>query len=246
MCVALAVTGIAVANSAESAAAPASAPITSSVSAAPASYTTAARKSALVSHNPRGTSYVHRSGDRAYFHGTATDRDNRGARLVVVLWHNGHKAAVVKTAGHGHRYAVRMPLKYGANHFVLLVRNVGKGTWATQLRNTHMRLHQTWISHYYGAKRIAAQMFKRYGWGENQMQSLINLWNRESGWRTTAANPSGAYGIPQALPGGKMASAGPNWQNDATTQIRWGLGYIAGRYGSPNAAWAHSQATSWY
>jgi hypothetical protein len=61
-----------------------------------------------------------------------------------------------------------------------------------------------------------------------------------------AANPSGAYGIPQALPGAKMASAGPDWQNSAHTQINWGLGYIASRYGTPCGAWAHSQATNWY
>jgi hypothetical protein len=62
----------------------------------------------------------------------------------------------------------------------------------------------------------------------------------------TAANPNGAYGIPQALPGSKMGSAGPDWQTDATTQITWGLGYIKARYGSPCGAWAHSQATGWY
>ena len=62
-----------------------------------------------------------------------------------------------------------------------------------------------------------------------------------------AANPgSGAYGIPQALPGSRMASAGPDWQTSAATQIRWGLQYIKDTYGSPCAAWSHSQATGWY
>ena len=84
------------------------------------------------------------------------------------------------------------------------------------------------------------------GWSESDFTALVNLWNKESGWRTTAANPSGAYGIPQALPGSKMASAGADWQTSATTQITWGLGYIAGRYGTPTAAWAHSQAYNWY
>ena len=69
----------------------------------------------------------------------------------------------------------------------------------------------------------------------------------ESGWSVTAANPgSGAFGIPQALPGSRMASAGPDWQTSAATQIKWGLQYIKGTYGSPCAAWAHSQATGWY
>ncbi|MHA7985158.1 aggregation-promoting factor C-terminal-like domain-containing protein [Rathayibacter sp. CAU 1779] len=93
------------------------------------------------------------------------------------------------------------------------------------------------------AKSMAAGS---YGWGDDQFSCLVSLWNRESGWSTTAGNPSGAYGIPQALPGSKMASAGPNWQTDASTQIAWGLGYINGSYGSPCAAWGHSQSTGWY
>jgi hypothetical protein len=84
------------------------------------------------------------------------------------------------------------------------------------------------------------------GWSSMQYSCLVSLWNKESGWRVHAANPSGAYGIPQALPGAKMASAGPDWQNSAHTQINWGLGYIASRYGTPCGAWAHSQATNWY
>ncbi|NNC12227.1 lytic transglycosylase domain-containing protein [Planctomonas sp. JC2975] len=93
------------------------------------------------------------------------------------------------------------------------------------------------------AKSMAASS---YGWGDDQFSCLVSLWNRESGWSTTAGNASGAYGIPQALPGSKMASAGPNWQTDASTQIAWGLGYINGSYGSPCAAWGHSQSTGWY
>ena len=61
-----------------------------------------------------------------------------------------------------------------------------------------------------------------------------------------AANPSGAYGIPQALPGSKMASVGADWRDNAVTQIKWGLGYIADRYGSPCGAWAHSEGHGWY
>jgi hypothetical protein len=75
---------------------------------------------------------------------------------------------------------------------------------------------------------------------------LKELWNRESGWRVTASNPSGAYGIPQALPGSKMASAGPNWQTNATTQIKWGLGYIKSRYNTPCGAWAAFNRQGWY
>jgi hypothetical protein len=69
-------------------------------------------------------------------------------------------------------------------------------------------------------------MLGSYGWPSSRLSCLDSLWNHESGWNVSAANPSsGAYGIPQALPGSKMASAGPDWQTDAATQIRWGLGY---------------------
>ena len=94
------------------------------------------------------------------------------------------------------------------------------------------------------AAQIAAA---EYGWGDDQFSCLQSLWNRESGWNYQAYNAgSGATGIPQALPGSKMASVGTDWQTNATTQIRWGLQYIAGSYGSPCAAWGHSQATNWY
>ena len=85
------------------------------------------------------------------------------------------------------------------------------------------------------------------GWGEEQYSCLVSLWSRESGWRVNAMNSSsGAYGIPQALPGSKMSSAGPNWESDAETQIRWGLGYIEDRYGSACAAWSYKQGAGWY
>jgi hypothetical protein len=96
------------------------------------------------------------------------------------------------------------------------------------------------------AQQIAAGMVSARGWSSAQFSCLVSLWNRESGWRTNAANPSGAYGIPQALPGSKMASAGGDWRTSARTQISWGLSYIASVYGSPCNAWAHSQATNWY
>ena len=76
---------------------------------------------------------------------------------------------------------------------------------------------------------------------------LVDLWNRESGWSYDAENPtSGAYGIPQALPGSKMASAGADWQTDPATQIRWGLGYIKAIYGTPCGAWAFEEANGYY
>ncbi|QTX05611.1 lytic transglycosylase domain-containing protein [Agromyces archimandritae] len=86
----------------------------------------------------------------------------------------------------------------------------------------------------------------RYGWGQDQFGCLVAVWDYESGWNVTAGTPDGAYGIPQALPGTKMASAGADWQTSAATQISWGLDYIAGRYGNPCAAWAHIEAEGWY
>jgi len=95
-------------------------------------------------------------------------------------------------------------------------------------------------------RQIAEAMLALFGWSSSQFSCLDPLWAHESGWSVTAENPDGAYGIPQALPGSKMASAGPNWQTSAATQIRWGLEYIKGTYGSPCAAWAHELATGWY
>jgi hypothetical protein len=85
------------------------------------------------------------------------------------------------------------------------------------------------------------------GWGEEQYNCLVSLWQKESGWRVNAQNSSsGAYGIPQSLPGSKMATAGADWATNAGTQIEWGLGYISGRYGTPCGAWEKSQASGWY
>jgi hypothetical protein len=97
------------------------------------------------------------------------------------------------------------------------------------------------------AQSIAYNLLPSFGFDpKTQFGCLKIMWENESGWRVTAANASGAYGIPQALPGSKMASAGPNWQTNATTQIKWGLGYIKGRYGTPCGAWAFWQNNGWY
>ncbi len=96
------------------------------------------------------------------------------------------------------------------------------------------------------AQAIARDMLLARGWGDDQFGCLVELWNHESGWNVYASNPSGAYGIPQALPGSKMASAGADWQTNPATQITWGLGYIDSRYGSPCGAKAHSVLKNWY
>jgi hypothetical protein len=97
------------------------------------------------------------------------------------------------------------------------------------------------------AKAIAFDMVAARGWDVGQYDCLVALFDRESHWNVYSTNPtSGAYGIPQALPGSKMASAGADWQTNPTTQITWGLGYISGRYGNPCGAWESSQTRGWY
>jgi Transglycosylase SLT domain len=95
-------------------------------------------------------------------------------------------------------------------------------------------------------KAIAYDLLPDYGFGDDQWECLNLLWDEESDWDPTAENASGAYGIPQALPGSKMASAGPDWETDPTTQIKWGLGYIQETYGDPCAAWQHEEDYGWY
>lgn len=86
-----------------------------------------------------------------------------------------------------------------------------------------------------------------YGWSTADFNCLVALWNKESKWNPNAYNSSsGAYGIPQALPASKMATAGTDYRTNYKTQINWGLSYISSRYGSPSAAWSHSKSTGWY
>ena len=96
-------------------------------------------------------------------------------------------------------------------------------------------------------KTLAKALMPQYGISSSEFGCLDNIWSQESGWNVHADNPSSsAYGIPQALPGSKMASAGPNWADNPETQIRWGLGYIKARYGSACAAWSYKQGAGWY
>lgn len=97
------------------------------------------------------------------------------------------------------------------------------------------------------AQAIAATLVAARGWSFDEFSCLVDLWKKESGWRVNAFNASsGAYGIPQALPGNKMASAGADWDTNPETQIIWGLGYVSGRYQTPCGAWQHSQSVGWY
>ena len=98
-------------------------------------------------------------------------------------------------------------------------------------------------------RAAARALLGEYGFDDSQWNCLDNLWQGESGWRYTAENPSsGAYGIPQSLPGSKMASVAPDWRTNPVTQIRWGLEYIRSSYGTPCGAWDFWQSRSphWY
>jgi len=96
-------------------------------------------------------------------------------------------------------------------------------------------------------RTIARGMLADFGFSDSQFSCLDALYNSESGWDVHADNPSSsAYGIPQALPGSKMASAGPDWADNPATQIKWGLGYIRDSYGDPCSAWSFKQGNGWY
>ncbi|MBT2458759.1 transglycosylase SLT domain-containing protein [Streptomyces sp. ISL-86] len=93
------------------------------------------------------------------------------------------------------------------------------------------------------AKAIAHQMIK----DPAQFAAFDKIISHESGWDHTATNASsGAYGLVQALPASKMASAGSDWKTNPATQIKWGLDYMNSRYGSPVGAWNFWQANHWY
>jgi hypothetical protein len=97
------------------------------------------------------------------------------------------------------------------------------------------------------AQSYAFALLSSMSFGVDQYSCLVKLWQRESNWRVDAHNASsGAYGIPQSLPGVKMATEGADWQTNPETQIRWGVKYIKGRYGSPCGALAHSDKLGWY
>ena len=97
------------------------------------------------------------------------------------------------------------------------------------------------------AQSIAYNMLASFGFSPTTFFGCLkDIWNRESGWRYDAENASGAFGIPQALPGSKMASAGADWQTNPATQIKWGLGYIKAIYGDPCKAWAFEEANGYY
>ncbi|MCW6005182.1 lytic transglycosylase domain-containing protein [Micromonospora sp. CPCC 205371] len=100
---------------------------------------------------------------------------------------------------------------------------------------------------YSGNRKIGCAMMIDAGFPISEFPCLEKLWTKESGWNHKARNSSsGAYGIAQAYPGSKMASAGSDWETNPATQIKWGLGYVKGRYKTPCGAWTYFQNNGSY
>jgi hypothetical protein len=196
--------------------------------------------------NPAGDAQFRRTAETLQITGTTWDPDDRRGALVRV-YDNSHLVAATRASARTHQYGMTAQLGEGAHAIKVVTLNAGPGTAGSRVDgHTTIRIAPPWISAYQGNQAIAARMLARYGWGADEMPPLVRLWTRESNWTTSAYNPSGAYGIPQALPGDKMADAGDDWQTSATTQITWGLRYISEVYGSPSAAWAHEMDQGWY
>jgi hypothetical protein len=195
--------------------------------------------------NPDGSAEFHRTATTLRITGTAWDPDDRHG-VQVRVYDNNHLVAAARASARTHQYGATAHLGEGTHSVKVVTLNVGPGTGNRVDGHTTIRVAPSWISAYRGNQAIAARMLARFGWGADEMAPLVRLWTRESNWTTSAYNPSGAYGIPQSLPGDKMASAGDDWQTSATTQITWGLQYISEVYGSPSAAWAHETDQGWY
>ena len=115
---------------------------------------------------------------------------------------------------------------------------------ATEIRTRQIALARTSA----GARVVArALIAQKYKWSVRQFTCLDRLWTKESNWRYRAHNKrTGAYGIPQALPGSKMGRVASDWRTNPVTQMRWGMGYIKSRYGTPCAAWSKFLRSNWY
>jgi hypothetical protein len=196
--------------------------------------------------NPHGFARFSRHDGTLRVAGRTYDPDRMSYPVRVRVYIDGRRVAAARANPRSHHFAMTARLHTGANHVRVVSYNVGRGNHNKLVGRATVRVRRAWTTRYHGNQAIAARMLAARGWGPAEMSALVKLWNRESGWRTSAANPSGAYGIPQALPGGKMSSAGSDWRTNPATQITWGLSYIRAVYGSPRAAWAHETSSGWY
>ncbi|BCJ72358.1 hypothetical protein CS0771_19020 [Catellatospora sp. IY07-71] len=126
-------------------------------------------------------------------------------------------------------------------------RRAEKATPSAKPTVTRTTATPTSCKSYSGNQLVACRLLPSFGFAYSQMSPLVKLWDHESGWNHRAENSgSGAYGIPQALPGDKMAKFGDDWRTNPATQIKWGLDYIKNRYDTPAGAWNHFQDNNWY
>lgn len=165
-----------------------------------------------------------------------------GTRLAAASVAPGHTVAGVSVAA----FAAGPRALAAARHRADLDSVSSAGT-ASGARATTTRASRSTTRVARSPQQIGKSLASARGWGGRQFACLDALWTKESNWTATADNPtSSAYGIPQALPGRKMASHGADWRTNPETQIRWGLDYIAEVYGSPCKAWSHSRRLNWY
>ncbi|WP_198679386.1 aggregation-promoting factor C-terminal-like domain-containing protein [Thermomonospora amylolytica] len=151
-----------------------------------------------------------------------------------------------ETAGRAEHHRIAQPHKAGAQTARPAARRLAAHRPAKRRpgRRQGRDHHGGRVEH----NRMLGLMLIQRRWPDpRQFRCLDRLWTRESGWNHLTSNPhSGAYGIPQALPGSKMAGVGDDWETSPRTQIRWGLRYIAQRYGTPCRAWEHFRDKGWY
>jgi hypothetical protein len=188
--------------------------------------------------SPRTSVRLHRAVTASAAAITATAAVAAGVLTASVTAHTPASPALAQARHQGQLASHTLPLTSTTEHVELDVLLTAGAVQVTA--NTAATAAPT-------PRQIALSLLHRFGWSARQFPPLNRLWSRESSWRVHAFNAySGAYGIPQAVPGVKMSTAGPNWRTSARTQILWGLRYIKARYGSPAAAWRHELATGWY
>jgi len=161
------------------------------------------------------------------------------ALLITAIWaveYRGHSTSVVPA-----------PVKATARATVKAKPAVKAEAKVKAKRVSRSRAHGFTAPQTGSNRRIGKRLAEAHGWTGVQWDCLNNLWQKESGWSTRSSNSSGsAWGIPQALPGSKMKSAGSDWRTNPATQITWGIGYIEHRYRFACNAWAHWQSHNWY
>jgi hypothetical protein len=176
------------------------------------------------------------------FPATASALDGSDTAAVALLaLHEARQGGLAASAGQ--RAAAAKAAALARAHAAAVKTAAHKARATSGHRTSHVAVRPVSAG---SVRALGKELAAARGWTGVQWECLDNVWTRESGWGVTAENPSGAYGIPQASPGSKMASYGADWRDDPAVQIRWGLSYIANAYGNPCAAWSFWQSHYWY